>query len=209
MARGESSGEMNSRFIRTHIASALLHQHLHPRSVTLHAPPTRNPIDPERILFITIIFVAPQFWQLSGSRGKIKEREIKRSKLLKRGGKVNLNQIRKQQKQQIYCQKTQEEEEEKEKKKTCLTGEVFICTSVVYADIKHLMSAFFRDADERKRDVRLALSSHNQTVIRLSKQLAAQLSWHQTLTLGTNAPSQCRNTHRPAKTQQQQQQRAA
>lgn len=71
----------------------------------------------------------------------------------------------------------------KEKKKTRLTGEVFICTSVVHANIKHLMSAFFRDTDERKRDARLTLSSHNQTVIRFSKQLAAQLSWHQTLTL--------------------------
>lgn len=59
----------------------------------------------------------------------------------------------------------------------------FICTSVVHANIKHLMSAFFRDADERKRDASLTLSSHNQTVIRFSKQLAAQLSWHQTLTL--------------------------
>lgn len=76
-----------------------------------------------------------------------------------------------------------QEGKEKNKKKTCLTGEVFICTSVVHANIKHLMSAFFRDTDERKRDARLTLSSHNQTVIRFSKQLAAQLSWHQTLTL--------------------------
>lgn len=71
----------------------------------------------------------------------------------------------------------------RKKAQTCLSGEVFICTSVVHANIKHLMSAFFRDADERKRDASLTLSSHNQTVIRFSKQLAAQLSWHQTLTL--------------------------
>lgn len=77
----------------------------------------------------------------------------------------------------MYCQNA------RRKKKSCLTGEVFICTSVVYANIKHLMSAFFRDTDERKRDARLTLSSNNQTVIRFSKQLAAQLSWHQTLTL--------------------------
>lgn len=66
---------------------------------------------------------------------------------------------------------------------TCLSGEGFICTSVVHANIKHLMSLFFRDADERKRDASRTLSSHNQTVMRFSKQLAAQLSWHQTLTL--------------------------
>lgn len=58
-----------------------------------------------------------------------------------------------------------QEEINNNKKKTCLTGEVFICTSVVHANIKHLMSAFFRDTDERKRDARLTLSSHNQTVI--------------------------------------------
>lgn len=40
--------------------------------------------------------------------------------------------------------KMQEEEEgEKKEEKSCLTGEVFICTSVVHANIKHLMSAFF------------------------------------------------------------------
>lgn len=35
----------------------------------------------------------------------------------------------------------------------------------------------------REEERWLTLSSNNQTVIRFSKQLAAQLSWHQTLTL--------------------------
>lgn len=118
---------------------------------------------------------APQFWRLSGSRQKkIRDKTIQ---TFKKGEKVNLNRIWKE-KQQMYCQNAR-----RKKKKTCLTGEVFICISVVHANIKHLMSAFFRDTDERKRDARLTLSSHNQTVTRFSKQLAAQLSWHQTLTL--------------------------
>lgn len=43
MARGERGGEMNSRFIRTHIDLPLLsQQHLHPHAVMPHTPPIRD-----------------------------------------------------------------------------------------------------------------------------------------------------------------------
>lgn len=43
MARGERSGEMNSRFIRTHIDLPLLYQrHLHSHSVMLYTPRIEN-----------------------------------------------------------------------------------------------------------------------------------------------------------------------
>lgn len=184
MARGECSGEMNSRFIRTHIDLPLLYQHhLHSHSVMLYICPIENQevfdwktfipkviCDPECI-FCFCSSILATFWFKTK---KIRDKTIQ---TFKKGEKVNLNRIWKE-KQQMYCQNAR-----RKKKKTCLTGEVFICISVVHANIKHLMSAFFRDTDERKRDARLTLSSHNQTVTRFSKQLAAQLSWHQTLTL--------------------------
>lgn len=119
VARGERSGEMNSRFIRTHIDLPLLQQRPPPPSQAMSRckppPPPRRKKNERRStgkhLFlkscerIFLLFFAPQFRRLSGSRGNT-GRDEKQSKLLKRGEKVNLNRIWKQQKQQMYCQNT-------------------------------------------------------------------------------------------------------
>lgn len=95
MARGERGGEMNSRFIRTHIDLLLLYQqYLHPHAVMPHTPPIRDPEALDWKTFISQVIGNPQ-WHLSvcsslnsgnflvGERGKKRGGEaIKQAKLL-------------------------------------------------------------------------------------------------------------------------------
>lgn len=59
-------------------------------------------------------FLTPQFWQLSGSR--VEKKGDKTIQTFKKGEKVNLNRIWKQQKQQMYCQNARRRRKKNNKK---------------------------------------------------------------------------------------------